>query len=81
MNPPSHSAAALRCEGPRDGVFTMVISGRLDSSSTGGIWRQATRALASAGAASGVVDASGIDYCDGSGAALFVHLREQQHRA
>jgi len=75
------SVVSLRSEGPHDGVFTLTISGRLDSSSTGKVWRRATHALLSAKAASVVVDAAGIEYCDGSGAALFVHLQHQQRLA
>ena len=81
MELPVHSAVALRTEGPRDGVLTIVVSGRLDSSSTGKIWRQATAAAAAAKNANVIVDASGINYCDGSGAALLVQLREQQQRS
>jgi phospholipid/cholesterol/gamma-HCH transport system permease protein len=71
----------LRSQGPRDGVFTLAIEGRLDSGSTGKIWRAATEAVSRAKAASVVLDASGIDYCDGSGIALLVQLRYQQQRA
>ncbi len=80
MKSPSHTPVALRGEGPRDGVFTLAITGRLDSGSTGKIWRAATEAVAGARAPSVVLDASGIDYCDGSGIALLAQLRHQQQR-
>jgi len=81
MESSSHSPVSLRSDGPRDGVFTLAIAGRLDSGATGKIWRDATKAVAGARAASVVLDASGIDYCDGSGIALLVQLRHQQERA
>jgi phospholipid/cholesterol/gamma-HCH transport system permease protein len=77
----SHTGVELRSEGPRDGVFKLAIAGRLDSNTTGGIWRRATATVSGAKAASVVVDASGIDYCDGAGIALLVHLRRLQNKA
>ncbi len=77
----SHTGVELRSEGPRDGVFKLAIAGRLDSNTTGGIWRRATATVSGAKAASVVVDASGIDYCDGAGIALLVHLRRLQSKA
>ena len=81
MNEPSYTQIALRSDGPRDGVLTMVISGRLDSDGTGQIWRDATESVAAAQAPSVVLDAAGVDYCDGSGVALLVHLRDRHARS
>jgi phospholipid/cholesterol/gamma-HCH transport system permease protein len=81
MESPTHSAVQLLSEAPRDGVFKLAIVGRLDSSTTGKIWREAMAAVSEAKAASVVVDASGVEYCDGSGIALFVQLGLRQHRA
>jgi phospholipid/cholesterol/gamma-HCH transport system permease protein len=78
---PTASAARLRVGGVRDGALVIAIAGRLDSSTTGRIWRQATEAVVGAKARSVIVDASQVDYCDGSGIALFVHLRNLQHQA
>jgi phospholipid/cholesterol/gamma-HCH transport system permease protein len=78
---PTASAARLRVGALRDGVLVMAIAGRLDSNTTGRIWRQATERLGAAKARSVVVDATEVDYCDGSGIALFVHLRNLQHKA
>jgi len=77
----SHSGVELRTEGPRDGVFKVALAGRLDSSTTGGVWRQATAAVSGAKAPSVVVDARSIDYCDGAGIALLVQLRQLQSQA
>ena len=65
----------------REGVFTFGIDGRLDSSSTGKVCREATEWVVGAKASSVVLDVSRIEYCDGSGIALLVHLRNLQRQA
>ncbi|HYA30879.1 MAG TPA: STAS domain-containing protein, partial [Acidobacteriota bacterium] len=70
----------FRSEASPDDVLKLTIAGRLDSATTGTVWRQAVQALARAKSATVFVDASGIEYCDGSGIALFIHLRNQQSR-
>src|SRR5215475_7998749 len=77
----SASAARLRSGTIHDGVVNIAIEGRLDSSTTGHIWRKATEIVTTAKARSVVVDAAAVEYCDGSGIALFVHLRNLQHQA
>lgn len=74
----SHTAANLTVDGPRAGRFKLALSGQLDSSTTGALWRRATAAVASAKASNLEVDASAIDYCDGSGIALLIQLRRLQ---
>ncbi len=81
MNQPSHTQVTLRSDGPRDGVLRLAIDGRLDSDGTGQIWRDATSSVAAAKAVSVVLDASGVDYCDGSGIALLAYLRDGQARS
>jgi len=71
----------VRSADAQDGVFQFVIEGRLDSFTTGKIWRQAIDTLAKGGNKRALLDASRIDYCDGAGIALLVHLREQQRKA
>lgn len=71
----------LRFEAPREGSFTVVFAGRLDTTTTGSVWRPASSALQKARAKSAVVDASAVDYCDGAGAALLIHLGDVQRRA
>jgi phospholipid/cholesterol/gamma-HCH transport system permease protein len=75
------SEPVLRSGETRDGVFRLFIAGRLDSASTGRIWREAAETLQRAAAPAFVLDASGVDYCDGSGIALLVYLRNQKQRA
>jgi phospholipid/cholesterol/gamma-HCH transport system permease protein len=70
----------LRAGAVHDGVVNISIEGRLDSNTTGSIWRRATEMVTTAKARSVVVAAAAVDYCDGSGIALFVHLRNLQRR-
>ena len=74
-------AAQLHSEGPRDGVLKLAITGRLDADSTGRVWRESTRVVTAARAAKVDIDATGIDYCDGSGIALLIHLRRLQEKS
>ncbi|MBF8254731.1 MAG: conserved membrane protein of unknown function [Deltaproteobacteria bacterium] len=76
----THVSVHLRKEPPRDGILRLAIDGRLDSDGTGQIWREATDSVATAQAASVVLDAAGVDYCDGSGIALLAYLRALQAR-
>jgi phospholipid/cholesterol/gamma-HCH transport system permease protein len=77
----SVSSVRLRTGAVRDGVVALALEGRLDSYTTGNIWRQATEAVTTAKARSVIINAADVDYCDGSGIALFVHLRNLQRRA
>ncbi|HET9918169.1 MAG TPA: MlaE family lipid ABC transporter permease subunit [Candidatus Binatia bacterium] len=74
------NGASLRSDGPRNGLLKLVIAGRLDADSTGRVWREATRLVASARAATVDLDAAAIDYCDGSGIALLIQLRRLQQK-
>ena len=74
----THTAVDLRSERTPDGVIKLIITGRLDSMTTGTIWRRATAAVTAAKARNAIIDASGINYCDGAGIALLVYLRRLQ---
>src|SRR5258706_14568653 len=65
----------------RDGTLNIAIEGRLDSDSTGKIWREATKVVRDAKAPNVKLDAASIDYCDGSGIALLIYLRQQEQNA
>jgi phospholipid/cholesterol/gamma-HCH transport system permease protein len=56
------------------------VSGRLDAESTADVWREAFAAARDATGAPLVVDATGVEYCDGTGAAFLAALREAQLR-
>ena len=75
------SSAELREARDASGARVLALSGRLDAQSTGSLWRRAMALAAASGGGSLVVDASGLEYCDGSGAALLVALRERLERA
>jgi phospholipid/cholesterol/gamma-HCH transport system permease protein len=88
--PPGGAAQAVRRDAsgvhmqvaPGDGGGRLLtLSGRLDADAVGGIWTDALAAAREAGAGGLVVDAAGLEYCDGSGAALLDALREAQGRA
>lgn len=81
MASPSQTSVDLRSEGPRNGLFKLILAGQLDASTTGTVWRRAATSVTQAKAKDVLVDASGIDYCDGAGVALLVHLRNLQNKA
>jgi len=77
----SQTSVELRSEGPRDGSLTLVFSGQLDAATTGTVWRRAEAAVTKSKPKNVVIDMAGIDYCDGAGIALLVHLRNLQNKA
>jgi len=76
------TSAVLAISDASDGGRVLALSGRLDSESVTTIWESVRRAVAEASSRRVIVDASGVDYCDGAGIALFVdllrHPREPQ---
>ncbi len=72
--------ARVRATSGRAGERTLVISGRLDAESTAGVWREAVAAAHSATGTPLLVDATDVEYLDGTGAALLAALREAQTR-
>jgi phospholipid/cholesterol/gamma-HCH transport system permease protein len=81
MDSPILNGAQLRSDGPRNGLLKLAIDGRLDADSTGRVWRESIRLVAAARAATVDLDASAMDYCDGSGIALLIQLRRLQQKA
>ncbi len=72
--PPSPPVAAdVRLEA--GGRAVLVLRGRLDSTTVMGPWRQLTTARRGGPVRVLAVDASGVDYCDGSGMALLHCLK------
>ena len=63
------------------GVLGVKIVGRLDSMSTGNIWRVADREIDRTSPQRIVVDASEMVYCDGSGMGFLFKLRRRQQKA
>ncbi len=68
------SGAALAVSDGPDGRLVLALSGRLVAETVPNVWRQALAAVRGAVARPVVVDASGVDYCDGAGIALLVDL-------
>ena len=57
-----------------------VIGGRLDAEAVAHLWPQAIRKIDEVKPQILVVDASGIEYCDGAGAALLLQLKQKQEK-
>lgn len=62
-----------------DERLTLMLRGRLDAQSAGGLWRRTRSELRTPTAV--VVDASGVTYCDISGAGYLLDLRRHQRAA
>ncbi len=60
-----------------DGTLAFNLQGRLDSTTTGRAWRQSAQILAHTKPAKVLVNATEIEYCDGSGIAWLLYLRQQ----
>ena len=74
-------AATLAVSDAADGSRVLRLAGRLDTYSIAGVWSQARAAVAQAPDRRVVVDASGVDYCDGGGVALLLDLLRQERPA
>jgi len=72
--------ASLAINDDPAGRRVLALSGRLDASSVRGVWSGAKRAITEATGRPIVVDAQGVDYCDGAGIALLVDLIRQRQR-
>jgi phospholipid/cholesterol/gamma-HCH transport system permease protein len=63
------------------GVLGVKIIGRLDSMTTGNVWRKINMELDRMSPKRIIVDASEIEYCDGSGIGFLFGLRQRQEKA
>jgi phospholipid/cholesterol/gamma-HCH transport system permease protein len=70
------AGAALEIQ-EQGGSLSFLLKGRLDSETTGNVWRKAFKAIESSKAKLRTLDATGIDYCDGAGIGLLVELRRR----
>lgn len=77
VNISDRPSASVRAELTAPGSLTIEIAGRLDSTSTGYVWRETHRELDRTSPRQVVIDASGIEYCDGSGIGLLFQLRRR----
>lgn len=72
---------SVRADQRGPGQLTLGIDGHLDSTTTGEVWRKAVEILEQTSPADIAVDATGIDYCDGSGIGMLVDLGRRQKQA
>lgn len=63
-----------------DGVLVLALAGRLDADGTAEVWRPAETALSGLGSRVLRLDASGIEYADGSGTALLFDCLQRAER-
>lgn len=75
------NAISLKAQVSGVGILTITIEGNLDSTTTGKVWKKATEALERSSPNKLVIDASKIDYCDGSGIGLLVEFHRRQKQA
>ena len=59
----------------QDGVLALRVAGWLDAHTIDSVWDQCRQAIARQKPSRIVIEASGVDYCDGAGVAMFVDLR------
>jgi phospholipid/cholesterol/gamma-HCH transport system permease protein len=71
--------AALAITDTTDGRRILALTGRLDARTLPDLWDKARQAADAAAEKPLVVDAAGIEYCDGAGVALFVELLRRRH--
>ncbi len=69
------AVASLKAQRKGEEEVVLVFEGRLDARSTGDLWRQAMAELKGHVPSRLVIEAQGVDYCDGSGAGLLFALR------
>src|SRR5262249_62026416 len=76
---PAVPRAALGTAAPADGRPIPALTGRLDAKTLPELWDKTRRAADEASTRPVVVDAAGIEYCDGAGVALFIELLRHRH--
>jgi phospholipid/cholesterol/gamma-HCH transport system permease protein len=77
----SAPAATLTVSDVAAGSRELRLAGRLDAYSIAGVWHDALAALGAAPGRAIVIDASGVDYCDGAGIAMLIDLLRQPRAA
>ena len=63
-----------------EATLKLIIDGRLDSSSTGKVWREALLSIDKSLPKRVIVDGSGVNYCDGTGIGFLFNLQLKQAR-
>jgi len=75
------AAATLTVTDATGGSRELRLAGRLDAYSIASVWAQARAEVARAPDRPLVIDASGVEYCDGAGVAMLVDLLRQERPA
>lgn len=75
---PDTDPVSLNTEIIEEGSLKLIINGRLDSSSTGKVWREALLSIDKSSPKRVIVDASGVNYCDGTGIGFLFNLQLKQ---
>jgi phospholipid/cholesterol/gamma-HCH transport system permease protein len=73
--------AAFAVSDTPEGARVVTLTGRLDAAALAALWTPVRAAVAAEPSRPVVVDASGVEYCDGAGAALLVELLRHQRPA
>jgi phospholipid/cholesterol/gamma-HCH transport system permease protein len=73
--PEAVRTATLETASERDGATVLRLAGWLDAYTISGVWDQCRQALVRNQGGRVVVDASAVEYCDGSGVAMLIDLR------
>ncbi len=68
------SSASVELQSGADGEAVLRVAGRLDSQGTADIWRKTLRLLRASNSGRVVVDAAGVEYCDGCGLGLLLEV-------
>jgi len=71
----------MEVEKEKDGILRLILAGRLDSDSIGGLWHKAQQVLQQSKPKSLIVDAHEVAYCDGAGVSLLLNLAHHQKSA
>ena len=61
----------------REAVLTLRVGGWLDAHTVGDVWERSRHAVTQHKPERMIIDASGVDYCDGAGVAMLVDLLRQ----
>jgi phospholipid/cholesterol/gamma-HCH transport system permease protein len=77
-SPPITASASSHAEAMPDGSLLLSLSGRLDTKTTGALWRESVPLVGRTAPARLILEGSGITYCDGAGVALLLELRQLQ---
>jgi len=69
----------MRSQSQSGGDLRVILEGRIDSHQIGRLWRQAEKLIRKKQPECLIVDASKMEYCDGTGAGLLLWMRNQQN--